>query len=131
MKPPSSQLNFTRAQQQQQGSASGHLSQISEDGGAFPPGLIGGDRSSGESSGAASRSFSGGFSIVGPWEESREIIATLGAYDPQVAERTSSAENTSKSLDNNVALSHCVHGSCSSAAPWLTRRWRWRAWTGT
>jgi hypothetical protein len=83
---PSSQLNFTRAQLQ--GAASGHLSQISEDGGAFPPGLMGGDRaggrSSGESSVAASRSFSGGFSIVRPREESRDIIATLGAYDPQV-----------------------------------------------
>jgi hypothetical protein len=106
MKPPSSQLNFTRAQQQQ-GSASGHLSQISEDGGAFPPGLIGGDRSSGESSGAASRSFSGGFSIVGPWEESREIIATLGAYDPQVAESIREFGLASHS----VILLHCVHGT--------------------
>lgn len=78
---PSSQLNFIRAQKQ--GAASGHLSQISEDGGAFPPGLMGGGRSSGESSVAASRSFSGGFSIVRPREESRDIIATLGAYDPQ------------------------------------------------
>ncbi|KAL6634698.1 hypothetical protein ACP70R_027369 [Stipagrostis hirtigluma subsp. patula] len=77
---PSSQLNFGRPQQ-------GHLSQIAEDGGAFPPVLVGdrAGRSSGESSGAASRSFSGGggFSIVGPWDESRDIIATLGAYDSQ------------------------------------------------
>nr|CAB3447162.1 unnamed protein product [Digitaria exilis] len=80
MKP--SQLNFTRSQP---GTSGGHLSQISEDG-AFPPGLVG-DRAghSGESSGGAgaARSFSGGFSIVGPWEESRDIITTLGAYDPQ------------------------------------------------
>nr|CAB3450296.1 unnamed protein product [Digitaria exilis] len=80
MKP--SQLNFTRSQP---GTSRGHLSQISEDG-AFPPGLVG-DRAghSGESSGGAgaARSFSGGFSIVGPWEESRDIITTLGAYDPQ------------------------------------------------
>ncbi|CAL4886850.1 unnamed protein product [Urochloa decumbens] len=76
-----SQFNFTRPQQG--AAAAGHLSQISEDG-AFPPGLVG-DRA-GESSGgaaAAARSFSGGFSIVGPWEESRDIIATLGAYDSQ------------------------------------------------
>ncbi|XP_062219557.1 transcription factor bHLH128-like isoform X2 [Phragmites australis] len=77
MKP--SQLNFTRPQQ----GTVGHLSQISEDG-AFPPGQLIGDRAgrSGESSGA-SRSFSGGFSIVGPWDESRDIIATLGTYDSQ------------------------------------------------
>ncbi|XP_062222838.1 transcription factor bHLH128-like isoform X2 [Phragmites australis] len=80
MKP--SQMNFTRPQQ----GAAGHLSQISEDGAFQPGGHLIGDRagrSSGESSGAASRSFSGGFSIVGPWEESRDIIATLGAYDSQ------------------------------------------------
>ncbi|CAL4968379.1 unnamed protein product [Urochloa decumbens] len=76
-----SQFNFTRPQQG--GATSGHLSQISEDGG-FPPGLVG-DRAGESSSGgaAAARSFSGGFSIVGPWEESRDIIATLGAYDSQ------------------------------------------------
>ena len=80
MKP--SQLNFTRPPQQ----GGGHLSQISEDG-AFPASLVGGDRA-GESSGGAARSFSGGFSIVGPWEESRDIIATLSAYDSQVRRRT-------------------------------------------
>ncbi|CAN6273385.1 unnamed protein product [Urochloa humidicola] len=76
----SSQFNFTRPQQS---GAAGHLSQISEDG-AFPAGLVG-DRAGESSSGgaAAARSFSGGFSIVGPWEESRDIIATLGAYDSQ------------------------------------------------
>ncbi|CAO2039539.1 unnamed protein product [Urochloa humidicola] len=76
----SSQFNFTRPQQS---GAAGHLSQISEDG-AYPPGLVG-DRAGESSSGgaAAARSFSGGFSIVGPWEESRDIIATLGAYDSQ------------------------------------------------
>ncbi|CAL5021036.1 unnamed protein product [Urochloa decumbens] len=76
-----SQFNFTRPQQA--GAAAGHLSQISEDG-AFPPGLVG-DRAGESSSGgaAAARSYSGGFSIVGPWEESRDIIATLGAYDSQ------------------------------------------------
>ncbi|CAD6243717.1 unnamed protein product [Miscanthus lutarioriparius] len=45
-----------------------------------------GGRGSGESSSGgatAARSYSGGFSIVGPWEESRDIITTLGAYDPQ------------------------------------------------
>jgi hypothetical protein len=87
MKP--SQFNFTRPQQ---GGGAGHLTQISEDG-AFPPGSLQvGDRA-GESSSsggggggaAAARSFSGGFSIVGPWEESRDIIATLGAYDSQVS----------------------------------------------
>ncbi|KAG2652163.1 transcription factor bHLH128-like isoform X1 [Panicum virgatum] len=79
MKP--SRLNFTRPPQQAGGAAGGHLSQISEDG-AFPASLVGGDRA-GESSGGAARSFSGGFSIVGPWEESRDIIATLSAYDSQ------------------------------------------------
>ncbi|RLN08794.1 hypothetical protein C2845_PM11G10470 [Panicum miliaceum] len=80
---PSGQLNFTRAPQQG-GGAGGHLSQISEDG-AFPADLVGGDRDGGDSSGGgATRSFSGGFSIVGPWEESRDIIATLGAYDSQL-----------------------------------------------
>ncbi|KAJ1279859.1 hypothetical protein BS78_04G188100 [Paspalum vaginatum] len=77
MKP--SELNFTRPHQ-------GHLSQISEEG-SFAPGLMGdrAGRGAGESSsgGAAARSFSGGFSIVGPWEESRDIITTLGAYDSQ------------------------------------------------
>ncbi|KAL6899365.1 hypothetical protein ACP4OV_006023 [Aristida adscensionis] len=78
---PSSQLSFGLPRQG--AAAAGHLLGISEDGGAFPPG-----RSSGESSGgaAAARSFSGGgsgFSIVGPWDESRDIIATLGAYDSQ------------------------------------------------
>nr|TKW40152.1 hypothetical protein SEVIR_1G227600v2 [Setaria viridis] len=80
MKP--SQFNFTRPQP---GGAAGHLSQISEDG-AFPPGLVGdraGESSSSGGGAAAARSFSGGFSIVGPWEESRDIIATLGAYDSQ------------------------------------------------
>jgi len=82
MKP--SQLNFTRPPQQ----GGGHLSQISEDG-AFPAGLVGGGDRAGESSGGgAARSFSGGFSIVGPWEESRDIIATLSAYDSQVRRRT-------------------------------------------
>lgn len=84
MKP--SEFNFTGAQQG--AAAAGHLS----DGAAFPASLMGGDRAagrgSGESSsgggGAAARSYSGGFSIVGPWEESRDIITTLGAYDPQV-----------------------------------------------
>jgi len=84
MKP--SRLNFTRPPQQAGGAAGGHLSQISEDG-AFPASLVGGDRA-GESSGGAARSFSGGFSIVGPWEESRDIIATLSAYDSQVRRRT-------------------------------------------
>jgi len=41
-----------------------------------------GESSSGGAA-AAARSYSGGFSIVGPWEESRDIITTLGAYDPQ------------------------------------------------
>ncbi|XP_066327876.1 transcription factor bHLH129-like isoform X2 [Miscanthus floridulus] len=89
---PSSEFNFTGgAQQGQQGAAVGlHRSRISEDGGAFPGGLMGdraaGGRGSGESSSGgatAARSYSGGFSIVGPWEESRDIITTLGAYDPQ------------------------------------------------
>nr|XP_034600055.1 uncharacterized PE-PGRS family protein PE_PGRS54-like isoform X2 [Setaria viridis] len=104
MKP--SQFNFTRPQP---GGAAGHLSQISEDG-AFPPGLVGdraGESSSSGGGAAAARSFSGGFSIVGPWEESRDIIATLGAYDSQVL------------------------ASLYLAAPWRARRWRWRAWTGT
>lgn len=87
---PSSEFNFTGgAQQGHQGAAAGHLSRISEDG-AFPAGIIGdraaGGRGSGESSSGgatAARSYSGGFSIVGPWEESRDIITTLGAYDPQ------------------------------------------------
>ncbi|CAN6279116.1 unnamed protein product [Urochloa humidicola] len=78
---PSSQFNFTRPQQG--AAAAGHLSQISKDG-AFPPGLVGDRAGESSSSGAAAaRSFSGGFSIVGPWEESRDIIATLGAYDSQ------------------------------------------------
>ena len=94
---PSSEFNFTGgAQQGQQGAAAGlHLSRISEDGGAFPGGLMGdraaGGRGSGESSSGgatAARSYSGGFSIVGPWEESRDIITTLGAYDPQVWKTT-------------------------------------------
>ena len=88
MKP--SRLNFTRPPQQAGGAAGGHLSQISEDG-AFPAGLVGGGDRAGESSsgcGGAARSFSGGFSIVGPWEESRDIIATLSAYDSQVRRRT-------------------------------------------
>ncbi|PAN06909.1 hypothetical protein PAHAL_1G296800 [Panicum hallii] len=80
MKP--SQLNFTRPPQQDGGAAGGHLSQISEDG-AFPAGLVGADRGGASSGGGAARSFSGGFSIVGPWEESRDVIATLGAYDSQ------------------------------------------------
>jgi hypothetical protein len=97
MKPSSSGFNFaggTQQQGQQQGAAGGHLSRISEDGCAsFPAGGLVGDRAaggrgSGESSSggaaAAARSYSGGFSIVGPWEESRDIITTLGAYDPQV-----------------------------------------------
>ncbi|TVU29372.1 hypothetical protein EJB05_20936, partial [Eragrostis curvula] len=103
---PSSQLNFNRAQQQ---GAAGHLSQISEDGG-FPPGLLGGDRaagrSSGESSGGAgaSRSFSGGFSIVGPWEESRDIIATLGAYDPQFSGAMTSSALEMAGMDRYLQL---------------------------
>ncbi|RLM79510.1 hypothetical protein C2845_PM12G19650 [Panicum miliaceum] len=80
MKP--SQLNFTRPPQQEGGGAGGHLSQISEDG-AFPAGLVGADRGGASSGGGAAPAFSGGFSIVGPWEESRDIIATLGAYDSQ------------------------------------------------
>jgi hypothetical protein len=95
MKP--SEFNFTGgAQQGQQGGAAGHhLSRISEDG-AFPAGGLMGDRAAGgrgsgdSSSGGATaaRSYSGGFSIVGPWEESRDIITTLGAYDPQVCMAT-------------------------------------------
>ncbi|KAK3158395.1 hypothetical protein QOZ80_2AG0136620 [Eleusine coracana subsp. coracana] len=103
---PSSELNFTRQQQQQQGAAGHHFSQISEDG-TYPPGLIGGDRagrSSGESSGAASRSFSGGFSIVGPWEESRDIIATLGAYDPQFSGAMASTTLEMAGMDRYMQL---------------------------
>jgi len=92
---PSSEFNFTGgAQQGHQGAAAGHLSRISEDG-AFPAGIIGdraaASRGSGESSSGgatAARSYSGGFSIVGPWEESRDIITTLSAYDPQVCMAT-------------------------------------------
>jgi len=88
---PSSEFNFTGgAQQGQQGDAAGHhLSRISEDGASFPADLMGGDRTAGHGSGesssggaTAARSYSGGFSIVGPWEESRDIITTLGAYAP-------------------------------------------------
>ena len=85
---PSSEFNFTGGAQQG-GTAGHHLSRISEDGASFPADLMGGDRTAGRGSGesssggaTAARSYSGGFSIVGPWEESRDIITTLGAYAP-------------------------------------------------
>lgn len=108
MKTP--EFNFTGAQQGQQlGAAAGHLSRISEDG-AFPGGMMGdraGRGSAGESSGAAAaaRSYSaGGFSIVGPWEESRDIITTLGAYDPQFSGAMAGTALEMAGMDRYVQL---------------------------
>lgn len=107
MKP--SEFNFTGAahQQGQGGAAAGHLSRISEDVAAFPAAGLMGDRAAGRGSGgesssggatAAARSYSGGFSIVGPWEESRDIVTTLGAYDPQVYICCNARSTSSSSL---------------------------------
>ncbi|CAM0945345.1 unnamed protein product [Alopecurus aequalis] len=81
-----SQLSFTASGPQ----GAANLSRISEGAALFP----GADaiRGAGHSGGghAVSRSFStggssGGFSIVGPWDESRDIIGTLdlGGYESQ------------------------------------------------
>jgi len=84
-----SQLSFTAGGPQPQGAS--NLSRISEGAALFPGG--------GEHA-AVSRSFStgggsssGGFSIVGPWDESRDIIGTLdlGGYESQFSGMGSSS----------------------------------------
>ncbi|KAG8071358.1 hypothetical protein GUJ93_ZPchr0006g43616 [Zizania palustris] len=94
-----SQLSFT--------GGPSHLSHISEVDGAFH------DRAghSGESS--VPRSFSagggssgGGFSIVGPWEESRDIIATLGGYESQFGGMASTSALEMAGMDKYLQLQH-------------------------
>lgn len=87
-----SQLGFTAGGPH----SASHLSRISEGAALFPGAAAAGHSHSGGSGGehgAVSRSFSagggggaGGFSIVGPWDESRDIIGTLdiGGYESQV-----------------------------------------------
>lgn len=76
----SSQLSFTSGPQ----GAAAHLSRTSEDGARLFPGA---DRAAGHpgENAVPRSSFSagggGGFSIVGPWDESRDIVATLGGYE--------------------------------------------------
>ncbi|XP_010235663.1 transcription factor bHLH128 [Brachypodium distachyon] len=86
-----SQLGFTAGGPH----SASHLSRISEGAALFPGAAAAGHSHSGGSGGehgAVSRSFSagggggaGGFSIVGPWDESRDIIGTLdiGGYESQ------------------------------------------------
>ncbi|VAI58241.1 transcription factor bHLH128 isoform X1 [Triticum aestivum] len=84
-----SQLSFTAGGPQ----TAAHLSRISEGASLFPGAAAhpGGEH-------PVSRSFSasgssGGFSIVGPWDESREIIGTLdlGGYESQFSGMASSS----------------------------------------
>lgn len=101
-----SQLSFTAGGPQ----TAAHLSRISEGASLFPGADVvrGAAHSGGEH--PVSRSFSasgssGGFSIVGPWDESREIIGTLdlGGYEPQV--RTPDSGSWPVSI---IGLSHSI-----------------------
>lgn len=89
-----SQLSFTAGGPQ----TAAHLSRISEGASLFPGADV--VRAAAHSGGEhpVSRSFSasgssGGFSIVGPWDESREIIGTLdlGGYESQFSGMASSS----------------------------------------
>ncbi|KAM3242078.1 hypothetical protein ACQJBY_054652 [Aegilops geniculata] len=89
-----SQLSFTAGGQQ----TTAHLSRISEGASLFPSAdAIRAAAHSGSehpvSSSFSASGSSGGFSIVGPWDESREIIGTLdlGGYESQFSGMASSS----------------------------------------
>uniref|UniRef100_A0A453P1D3 BHLH domain-containing protein n=1 Tax=Aegilops tauschii subsp. strangulata TaxID=200361 RepID=A0A453P1D3_AEGTS len=89
-----SQLSFTAGGQQ----TTAHLSRISEGASLFPSADAVRAAAHSGSEHPVSRSFSasgssGGFSIVGPWDESREIIGTLdlGGYESQFSGMASSS----------------------------------------
>ncbi|BAS79640.1 Os02g0603600 [Oryza sativa Japonica Group] len=91
-----SQLSFTAGPP--------HLSHIAEDG-AFP------DRAGAEASvprtfSAGGSSGGGGFSIVGPWEESRDIISTLGGYESQFGGMASTSALEMAGMDRYLQLQH-------------------------
>uniref|UniRef100_A0A0D3F7B4 BHLH domain-containing protein n=1 Tax=Oryza barthii TaxID=65489 RepID=A0A0D3F7B4_9ORYZ len=86
-----SQLSFTAGPP--------HLSHIAEDG-AFP------DRAGAEASVPRTFSAGGGFSIVGPWEESRDIISTLGGYESQFGGMASTSALEMAGMDRYLQLQH-------------------------
>jgi hypothetical protein len=102
-----SQLSFTAGGPQ---GPAGHLSRISEGCGALFPAAdaVRAAGHSGAGEHATSRSFSaggvGGFSIVGPWDESRDIIATLdlGGYESQFSGMASSSSLELAGMDKYI-----------------------------